>query len=63
MVKDTASFGIIFVALAVVFLGIAFRDYLNGEGKLGIVRKIWIRTTFIFASVGIGLFFVQILFH
>jgi hypothetical protein len=32
------------------------------EDKMTIARKIWIRMAFIFAAVGIGLFFVQILF-
>jgi hypothetical protein len=47
---------------AVIFIGVAFRDYLITEGKMTIARKIWIRMAFIFAAVGIGLFFVQIFF-
>ena len=53
---------IVFVAIAVIFIGVAFRDYLMAEDKMTIARKIWIRMAFIFAAVGIGLFFVQILF-
>ena len=51
--------GIIFIAIAVVFLGISFRDYLKTEGKLTIARKIWFRMAFIFAGVGIGLYLVH----
>jgi len=56
------SLGIVFVALAVIFLGVTFRDYLKAEGKMTIARKIWIRMSFIFAAVGIGLYFVHISF-
>ena len=44
------SLGIIFIAIAVVFLSISFRDYLKTEGKLTIARKIWIRMAFIFVG-------------
>jgi hypothetical protein len=57
--QGPASIGIVFVSLAVVFVGIALRDYLKAEGKLTIARKTWVRTAFIFAGVGIGLFFLQ----
>ena len=40
------SLGIVFVALAVVFLGAALRDYLKAEGKLTIAR-IWGQTLII----------------
>jgi len=50
----------VFIAIAVIFLGVAFRDYLKTEGKLTIARRIWIRMAFIFAGVGIGLYFLQI---
>jgi hypothetical protein len=59
-VQCPASLGIVFIAIAVIFLGIAFRDYLKAEGKLTIARKVWIRIAFIFAGVGIGLYFLQI---
>ncbi len=48
--------GIIFLAIALVFVGVALRDYLKTEGKMTIARKIWIRMALIFAGVGIGLF-------
>jgi len=54
------TISIIFIAISVVFIGIAFREYLNAEDKMTISRKIWIRMAFIFAGVGIGLFFAQI---
>lgn len=50
------------MALGVVFLGVAFRDYLKTEGKMTIARKTWFRIAFTFAGVGIGLYFFQIFF-
>jgi len=58
--QSPQTISIIFIAISVVFLGIAFRDYLKAEDKMTIGRKIWIRMAFIFAVVGIGLFFAQI---
>ncbi len=57
------SLAIVFVALAVVFIGVALRDYLKTEGKLTIARKIWLRMAFIFAGVGIGLYLVHTFFR
>jgi hypothetical protein len=47
---------IVFVALAVIFLGAALRDSLLAEGKLTPARKTWLRVSFIFSGVAIGLF-------
>jgi len=58
--QGPSSLSIVFVAIAVIFIGVAFRDYLMAEEKMTIARKIWIRIAFIFTAVGIGLFFVQI---
>ena len=60
--QDPSSLSIVFVAIAVIFIGVTLRDYLKEEGKATIARKIWIRMAFIFAAVGIGLFFVRIFF-
>ncbi|MBW2739285.1 MAG: hypothetical protein JRE64_10660 [Deltaproteobacteria bacterium] len=57
------SLGIVFVAIAVVFLGVTLRDYLKAEAKLTIARKIWLRMAFIFAGVGIGLYLVHTFFR
>ena len=57
------SLGIVFVAIAVIFLAAALRDYLKAEGKLTIARKISIRMAFIFAVVGIGLYLVHTFFR
>ena len=50
---------VIFVALAVVFIGLSLRDALKASGQLTIARKVWIRMAFIFAAVAIGLNMVQ----
>ena len=60
--QGPSSLSIVFVAIAVIFIGVALRDYLITEGKMTVARKIWIRMAFIFAGVGIGLFFAQIFF-
>ena len=60
--QGPSSLSIVFVAIAVIFIGVALRDYLNAEGKMTTGRKIWLRMAFIFAGVGIGLFFAQIFF-
>ena len=57
--QGPSSLSIVFVAIAIIFIGVALRDYLKAEGKMTIARKIWIRMAFIFAAVGIGLFMVQ----
>lgn len=62
VMKTPYALAIVFIALAVVFLGISFRDYLKTEGKLTIARKIWLRIAFIFAGVGIGLYLVYTFF-
>ena len=59
--QSPSSLGIVFVAIAVIFIGIALRDYLKTEGKMTVARKVWIRMAFIFAAVGIGLFLLQLI--
>lgn len=61
--QGPASIGIVFVAIAVIFIGVAFRDFLKSEDKITIARKIWLRMAFIFAGVAIALFFVQQIFY
>jgi len=56
------SLSIVFVAIAVIFIGAAFRDYLKTEEKMTIDRKIWIQMAFIFSVIGIGLNLVRIFF-
>lgn len=55
------NLGIVFVALAVIFIGLALRDYLKSEDKLTPARKTWLRIAFIFASVGIFLYVLRFL--
>jgi hypothetical protein len=48
-----SSVAFIFIALSVIFLGAAFRNYLQTKGELTPARQTWIRIAFIFAAVGI----------
>ena len=53
---NVPAVAIVFVALGVIFSGLALRDFLTEEGKLTPSRKTWLRIAFIFSGVGIGLF-------
>jgi hypothetical protein len=55
--------GPVFVALAVIFLSVVVRDYLNAEGKMTPSRQTWLRVVVIFASVGIALCLMQTFFR
>jgi len=57
------SLGAVFVALAVIFLGIAVQDYLKAEGKMTAARQAWLRVAFIFAGVSIGLYVMRVFFR
>jgi hypothetical protein len=52
---------LVFVALAIIFVALALRDYLRGEGQLTPARQTWLRVAFIFAGVGIGLYLLRLL--
>ena len=58
---QTLNLEIVFIALAVIFVGLAFRDYLKTENKLTQARKTWLRIAFMFSSVGIFLYFLRLL--
>ncbi len=53
---------VLFVALAVLFLTAAVRDYLRSEGKMTPARRAYLGMATVFAAVGIGLCAVQVLF-
>ena len=55
-----ARIGVLFLALAVIFLGAALRDYLRTEGKVSPARRAWLRVAIIFAMVGFGLQFLHV---
>ena len=57
------SLGVVFVALAVIFLGVAVQDYLKAEGKMTAARQAWLRVAFIFAGVSIGLYVMRVFFR
>jgi H+/Cl- antiporter ClcA len=59
--KITLIVGVVFACLALVFLGLAWRDYLKEQGRKTISRNVWLRLAFIFAAVGIGLSFLHVL--
>ncbi len=62
MVVDISpGLGIVFVALAVIFAGVALRDYLIEEGKLTPARNTWLRISFVFCAVAIALFVWNVL--
>lgn len=54
---------IVFIALAVIFLGLALRDSLKAEGRLTPARKTWLRIAFIFSSVGIFIYAMRLMSH
>jgi hypothetical protein len=57
------SLGAVFVALAVIFLGVTVQDYLKAEGKMTATRQAWLRVAFIFAGVSIGLYVMRVFFR
>ena len=59
LLTDTLPLAVVFLALAVVFVGLAVRDYFAEERKLSPARKTWLRMSFIFSAVAIGLFVWQ----
>lgn len=50
---------IIFVAIAVIFVTLALRDFLKDESKLTPARSTWLRMAMIFAAVAIALVVVK----
>jgi NO-binding membrane sensor protein with MHYT domain len=56
MFANVPGVTIVFVALAVVFAALAFRDFLREEGKLTPARQTWLRMSLIFSAVAVGLF-------
>ena len=60
---QASNIGFIFIALSVIFLGAAFRNYLQTKGELTPARQTWIRIAFIFAAVAMILSFVQAWFR
>lgn len=55
-----ARIGVFFLALAVVFLAAAFRDYQRTDGRPSLARQTWLRIAIIFALVGLGLQLVHV---
>lgn len=54
-----ASLGVVFVALAVIFLGVALGSHLRERGEMTIAQKTWLRVAFIFSAIAIVLFVVN----
>lgn len=55
----TLLVGVAFVGLAVVFLGLAWRDYRREQGRMTISAKTRLRLAIIFMAVGLGLSFLS----
>jgi hypothetical protein len=53
---NAPAVALLFAALATIFLAVTLRDYLRSEGKLTAGRQTWLRMTFIFAGLVVGLF-------
>jgi hypothetical protein len=53
--------GLLFLALALLFLGLAVRDHLRAQPRSPLARRTWIRVAIIFAIVGVALQFLYIL--
>ena len=47
--------GPLFIAIAVIFLGVALRNYLQEENKMTPARSTYLRVAFIFVACGIVL--------
>ena len=50
---------LVFVALAVIFVAAAVRDFLKEQGQLTPARKTWLLIALIFSAVAIGLFLMH----
>ena len=50
---------IVFLALAIIFISLALRDYLKHEGKLTPARNTWLIIAMIFSLVSIVQFVVK----
>ena len=51
----------VFLAIAIIFLGLAMQDYWKQENKLTPARKTWVRIAMIFSAVSIGLYVLNII--
>ena len=51
-----ALLGPFFVALGVIFLGLAVRDSVKNRGRVTPARKAWLRVGLIFTAVGVFLY-------
>ena len=58
---NIAMLGPVFLALAIMFLGLAMQDYWKQENKLTPARKTWVRIAMIFSVVSIGLYILNII--
>ena len=53
--------GLLFLAIALIFLGAAFHNYQTTERKHSATRQTWLRIAIVFAIVGIGLQLLHLL--
>lgn len=53
---NTPEVGVVFVALAVIFMAATVRNFLKEGGGLTPARNTWLRISFIFSGIAIGIF-------
>ena len=51
--SEMLSLETVFLALAIIFVSLALRDYLKDEGKLTPARNTWLMIAMIFSAVSV----------
>ncbi len=51
--------GLLFIALSILFFGLALRDYIRAKGTKTPARKAWLRIAVIFGAIGAYLYLSQ----
>lgn len=59
----TPSVGGFFIALAVLFVALTLRDFLNAEAKMTTARRIWLRLAIVFSGIGMAYYLLLAFFH
>ncbi len=51
-----SQIGLLFIALSILFFGLALRDYIRSKGAKTPARKAWLRIAVIFGAIGTYLY-------